>query len=116
MSYKQMSDDEKGLIDEIDKYEGYKKFSKGAFFLGITGLVVSAVNYYFNGEPSSQTLNQTLNQMNNLQLTDTAIFALSSVGYFGGGLMYSLFGVLQKDLKNRLEEERAGDLENKLKK
>ena len=84
--------------------------------MGVAGLAITAINYYFSGEPSLQTLNQPASQMNNAQLIDTTIFGISSVGYVGGGLMYGLFSFIQDSLKDQLKKQKTKNkLEESLK-
>jgi hypothetical protein len=116
MKNKYLNWDERESIQEIVKYKNYKKISKGIFFAGAAGLALAAANYCFSGEPSLQTFTESIDQMNNTQLVGTAIFGMSSVGYFGGGLMYGLFSFIHEEFKTQFKKENIkNNIEKKLK-
>jgi hypothetical protein len=114
MRYKKIDEDRENLIGEINHYKAYKKISKGILYASVAGLAISAINFYFSGEPSLQTLNESLNQMNKTQLMGAEIFGISSMGYFAGGFFYAFFEGLETSLKNKLKEKKK-DLEKTLK-
>jgi hypothetical protein len=108
----------KSSIDEEDResikeINSIKKYSGAIFYAGVIGLIAAGVNYFISGEPNPQTLHEPLSHLNNMQLLDTALFGISSLGYFGGGLIYGLSVFMEDDeikhvkrkIKSRLEKE-----------
>jgi hypothetical protein len=99
--------------ESIKEINNIKKYSGVTFYAGVLGLIVAGVNYFISGEPNPQTLQEPLNQLNNMQLVDTAIFGISSLGYLGGGLIYGLSVFMEDDeikhvkkkIRSRLEKE-----------
>lgn len=102
----------KAHIDENDKE--VKKYSKVSLYAGTIGLTIATINYLFTGEPTPQTLTEPFNHMNVAQLIDTAIFDISSFGYFGGGIMYALSSFLEKDDMELVERKTKSELEKEL--
>lgn len=115
MSSEYFDEEERELMKNINNGEEY---SKKTLYGSVGGLFASAIYYYFTGEPSLDTLNIPLSQMNNLQLTGTTLFGISSMGYIGSIILYSLTSFMNGDnrlhLKNKLKEKKK-NLEKTLK-
>lgn len=110
----------KSYIDEedresINEINNVKKYSKGTFYTGAVGLGIAATIYLFSGDSNFQILNEPFNQMNNTQLVESTVFSLSSLGLFGGGVIYGLSSFIKEDQIKLIKKKIKGKLEKKLK-
>ena len=98
-------------IELMKETRDYRKYSRGAVYAGVLGLAVSAAAYCFTGEPSSETLIKSFNELNNSEIT----FAVSSGLFFGGEILYWLSEFMKQDYISYLKKERKSQLEKGLK-
>lgn len=97
-----------------------KKYSKLAFYAGIAGLSLTALNYFVSGEPSLQTLKESFDKMNHAQMVDTTIFSISSFATIGGGIFYGWAELMREDyrdfISNKRKRKKRDNLEKELNK
>jgi hypothetical protein len=112
MSNEDLDEEYEELNREIPDYKEYSRIS---LYAGVLGLAVSVANCYFLGEPNLETSYKSYAQMNNAELIPNAIFAVSSVLFFGGEAMYWVINFIEEDFKIKLRKENENKLEKKLK-
>ena len=112
MANNNLDEEDKNLIKGFRKFERY---SESILYGSVAGLAIAAVNYYFSGEPSLETLNATIKNLDTYKLMSTAVFSTSAIGYFVSCAMYGISNLLEEEFKKSLVKNgKISNLEERL--